>query len=120
MTKSSAGRDGHRADSPSPELSAVAAFRAITAALTEERDLDTVLHLIVTTLSEVTGAGRCSMYLLDRETGLFHGQVGHAAGNIGSEVRQLVSGGPGDEFTREISRPPGPAVSAFPRLSVSK
>lgn len=86
----------------SPEVSAVAAFRSVTAALAEERDLDTVLHLIVTRLSEVTGAGRCSMHLLDRETGLFRGQVAHAATDIDAEVKTLVSGGPGDEFTREI------------------
>jgi GAF domain-containing protein len=80
----------------------VAAFREVTAALAEERDLDTVLHLIVTKLCGMTGAGRCSMHLLERETGLFRGQVAHAPSDIDSEVRQLVSGGPGDEFTREI------------------
>jgi sugar diacid utilization regulator len=99
---STLSRDRRRAAAASPELSAVAAFRTVTAALAEERDLDTVLHLIVTKLSEVTGAGRCSMHLLDRDTGLFHGQVAHAASDIDSAVRQLVSGGPGDEFTREV------------------
>ncbi|HEY1968053.1 MAG TPA: GAF domain-containing protein [Pseudonocardia sp.] len=99
-----------RVDAGSPELSAVAAFRAITAALAEERDLDTVLHLIVTKLSEMTGAGRCSMHLLNRETGLFHGQVGHAARDIDAAVRLLVSGGPGDEFTREIVRTRRPVM----------
>lgn len=94
----------------SPELSAVAAFRSITAALAEEQDLDTVLHLIVTKLSELTGAGRCSMHLLNRETGLFHGQVAHAESDIDSAVRQLVSGGPGDEFTREIVRTRRPVM----------
>ncbi len=95
---------------PSPEVSAVAAFRSVTAALAEERDLDTVLHLIVTKLSELTGAERCSMHLLDRQTGLFHGQVAHAARDIDSEVRALVSGGPGDEFTREIVRTRRPVM----------
>jgi sugar diacid utilization regulator len=99
-----------RADAASPELLAVAAFRAITAALAEEEDLDSVLHLIVTKLSELTGAGRCSMHLLDPATGLFHGQVAHAASDIDSAVRQLVSGGPGDEFTREIVRTRRPVM----------
>ena len=94
----------------SSELSAVAAFRAVTAALAEERDFDTILHLIVTKLSEVTGAGRCSMHLLDRETGLFRGQVAQAASNIDSAVRELVSGGPGDEFTREVVRTRRPVM----------
>lgn len=94
----------------SAEVSAVAAFRSVTAALAEEQDLDAVLHLIVMKLSELTGAGRCSMHLLNRETGLFHGQVAHAATDIDSAVRQLVSGGPGDEFTREIVRTRRPVM----------
>jgi GAF domain-containing protein len=94
----------------SPEVSAVAAFRSVTAALAEERDLDTVLHLIVTKLSELTGAERCSMHLLNRETGLFHGAVAHASSDIDSQVRALVSGGPGDEFTREIVRTKRPVM----------
>jgi sugar diacid utilization regulator len=89
-------------DRVAPELTAIAGFREVTAALAEERDLDTVLHLIVTQLSALTGAGRCSMHLRDDETGLFHGQAAHAAQDIDSEVRTLVSGGPGDEFTREV------------------
>lgn len=88
--------------SAEPELTAIAGFREITTALAEERDLDTVLHLIVTQLSRLTGAGRCSMHLRDEGTGLFHGQVAHAARDIDSEVRALVSGGPGDGFTAEI------------------
>jgi sugar diacid utilization regulator len=99
-----------RSAEASPEFLAVAAFRAITAALAEEQDLGTVLRLIVTKLSELTGAGRCSMHLIDRETGLFHGQVAHAASDIDSAVRQLVSGGPGDEFTREIVRTRRPVM----------
>lgn len=102
--------DRRRDAAASSELSAVAAFRAVTAALAEEQDFDAVLHLIVTKLSEVTGAGRCSMHLLDRDTGLFRGQVGHAASDIDSEVRQLVSGGPGDEFTREVVRTRRPVM----------
>jgi sugar diacid utilization regulator len=103
LTDAAAGHD-------SPELSAIAVFRAVTAALAEELDLDTVLRLIVTKLSEATGAGRCSMHLLDRETGLFHGRAAHAASDIDSAVRQLVSGGPGDEFTREIVRSRRPVM----------
>jgi sugar diacid utilization regulator len=88
----------------------VAAFRSVTAALVEEQDLDTVLRLIVTKLSELTGAGRCSMHLLDRETGLFHGAVAHAPSDIDSKVKALISGGPGDEFTREIVRTQRPVM----------
>ncbi|CAN5258484.1 hypothetical protein BH09ACT6_BH09ACT6_07090 [soil metagenome] len=88
---------GHASD-----FRAVAAFREVAAAMAEELDLETVLHLIVTKLSELTGAGRCSMHLRDEETGLFHGQVAHASSNIDIEVKELISGLPGDGFTQEI------------------
>ncbi|HVV09302.1 helix-turn-helix domain-containing protein [Amycolatopsis sp.] len=80
----------------------LAAFRRLAGALAEEQELDTILHLVVDTLSELTGADRCSLHLRDRETGLFHGKVAHAASDIDVPVRQLVSGMPGDDFTREI------------------
>ncbi|CAN5648741.1 helix-turn-helix domain-containing protein [soil metagenome] len=79
-----------------------AAFRAIAAALADEQGLESIFRLIVDTLSSLTDADRCSLHLLDRETGLFRGRAGHAADNIDDEVRQLVSGMPGDGFTREI------------------
>ncbi|AEH10653.1 transcriptional regulator, CdaR [Candidatus Protofrankia datiscae] len=80
----------------------LAAFRKLAGALAEERDLDTIFHLIVDTLSELTGADRCSLHLRDRETGLLHGKAAHAARDIDIPVKQLVSGMPGDNFTREI------------------
>ncbi len=87
---------------PPAERRAVAAFREVAAAIAEERDLDTVLHLIVRKLCELTGSRRCSVHLLDSETGLLHGQVAHSARDIDSLVKRLVSGAPGDGFTREI------------------
>ncbi|GAA3522620.1 helix-turn-helix domain-containing protein [Amycolatopsis ultiminotia] len=80
----------------------LAAFRKLAAALAEERDLDSIFHLIVTTLSDLTGAARCSLHLLDRETGLFHGQAAHGIPEIDTAVKGLVSGMPGDDFTKEI------------------
>ncbi|PPJ25692.1 CdaR family transcriptional regulator [Nocardia nova] len=71
-------------------------------ALAEERDLDSIFHLIVDTLSSLTGADRCSLHLRDPETGLLRGQAAHAAKDIDGLVKQLVSGLPGDDFTREI------------------
>ncbi|MEN2510320.1 GAF domain-containing protein [Gordonia polyisoprenivorans] len=80
----------------------IAAFQTMAAALAEERDLESIFHLVVGTLSSLTGADRCSLHLLERDTGLFRGHAAHAARNIDVEVRQLVSGMQGDEFTREI------------------
>jgi sugar diacid utilization regulator len=80
----------------------LAAFRELAAALAGELDLDSIFHLIVATLSELTGAARCSLHLHDTETGLFHGQAAHAARDIDAQVKGLVSGMPGDDFTKEI------------------
>jgi sugar diacid utilization regulator len=80
----------------------LAAFRGLAAALAEERDLDTVFRLIVDTLSDLTGAGRCSLHLRDDDTGLFYGKAAHAARDIDAPVKQLISGVPGDNFTRDI------------------
>ncbi|HEY1698130.1 MAG TPA: GAF domain-containing protein [Trebonia sp.] len=80
----------------------LAAFRRLAAALAEERDLDTIFRLAVDTLSELTGAGRCSLHLRDLDTGLFHGKAAHAARDITAPVKQLISGVPGDNFTRAI------------------
>lgn len=86
----------------SPEQVALVAFRDLASALAEERDLDAVFHLVVDTLAELTGATRCSLHLLDRQTGLLHGKAAHAGSDIDALVKKLVSGFPGDEFTREI------------------
>lgn len=96
----------------SPEQVALIAFRDLASALAEERDLDTVFHLVVDTLAELTGAMRCSLHLLDRETGLLHGQAAHAASDIDALVKKLVSGFPGDDFTREILETHRPVLLA--------
>jgi sugar diacid utilization regulator len=96
----------------SPEQVALVAFRDLSSALAEERDLDAVFHLVVDTLAELTGATRCSLHLLDRETGLLHGKAAHAAGDIDALVKKLVSGFPGDDFTREILETRRPVLLA--------
>jgi sugar diacid utilization regulator len=90
----------------------LAAFRSLAAALAEERDLDTIFRLVVDTLSDLTGAGRCSLHLRDRDTGLFHGKAAHAARNIDAPVKQLISGVPGDNFTRDILETRRPVMLA--------
>ena len=96
----------------SPEHVALVAFRDLSSALAEERDLDAVFHLVVDTLAQLTGATRCSLHLLDRETGLLHGQAAHAASDIDALVKKLVSGFPGDDFTREILETHRPVLLA--------
>lgn len=94
----------------------LAAFRVLATALAEERDLESVFHLIVETLSGLTGAARCSLHLLDQETGLLHGKAAHASSDIDMMVKQLVSGMPGDDFTREILETRRPVMLTDTRL----
>jgi hypothetical protein len=59
----------------------------LASALAAEHDLDAVFH----TLVQLTSADRCSLHILDRETGLLHGQVAHAAEGVDALVKKLVS-----------------------------
>ena len=84
------------------DLRVCSAFREVAEALAEGRDLEVVLHIITEKLCHLTGRFRCSIHLVDPESGLLHGRAAHAPTDIDAQVRRLVSGGPGDGFTREI------------------
>jgi GAF domain-containing protein len=86
----------------SDDLRVCAAFREVAAALAEGRGLEQVLHVIAEKLCELTGHVRCSIHLVDPDSGLLRGWAAHAPTNIDAQVRRLVSGGPGDGFTREV------------------
>lgn len=81
---------------------AVRAFSDVAAALSESPVTDHVLHLIADRMCELVDVDRCSIYLRDAKTGLFHGQVGRARGNIDARVKRLVAGTYADRFTHEI------------------
>jgi sugar diacid utilization regulator len=81
---------------------AIRAFGDVAVALGKDEDLDTLLHLIAVRICELTEVRRCSVYLRDESTGLFHGQVGHAALDIDARVKRLTAGVAADGFTREI------------------
>lgn len=81
---------------------AIRAFGDVAEALSDVTDLDTLLHLIAQRICELAGVRRCSVYLRDSETGLFHGQVGHSDHDIDASVKRLVAGLDADRFTREI------------------
>lgn len=83
---------------------AVRAFSDVAAALSESPVTDHVLHLIADRMCELVGVDRCSIYLRNRKTGLFHGQIGRARGNIDARVKRLVAGTLADRFTHEIVR----------------
>ena len=101
-----AGRDadavGYRA--------AIRAFSDVAEAMGGARDLDELLHLAAKRICELLEIRRCSVYLLDPETGLFRGQVGHADRNIDGRVKRLVAGIEADRFTHEIVRTKQPVL----------
>lgn len=86
----------------SDDLRVCAAFREVAAALAEGRGLEEVLHVIAEKLCELTGHVRCSIHLVDPDSGLLRGWAAHAPTDIDARVRRLISGGPGDGFTREV------------------
>src|SRR5664279_3911846 len=61
----------------------VRAFHAVAEALTDvDQDLDTLLHLVAAKICELVGVRRCSIYLKDEKSDLFHGQIAHASHDI--------------------------------------
>ena len=91
-------------------LSAIRAFGDVAGALGDVRELDDLLHLIARHICELVGVHRCSVYLRDKDSDLFRGQVGHADRDIDARVKRLVAGVPGDEFTAEILRTKAPVI----------
>jgi sugar diacid utilization regulator len=89
---------------------AIRAFSDVAEALGGVHDLDDLLHLVATKICELLGLKRCSVYLLDPDTGFFRGQVGHADRDIDRQVKRLVAGVEADRFTREILRTRAPVL----------
>jgi len=88
----------------------VQAFGKVSAALGDFRELDALLHLIAEQICELVGVSRCSLYLRDKSSGLFRGQVGHWHHNIDQRVKRLVSGIDADGFTAQILATKQPVV----------
>jgi sugar diacid utilization regulator/GAF domain-containing protein len=101
---------GDQASSAHPSCAAVRAFGSVAEALGKVEDLDALLHLIAMQASKLAGARRCSVYLRDRESDLFRGQVGYPKDVEDAEIKRLVAGVPADRFTREIVDSQRPVV----------
>lgn len=102
----------------------VHSFGEVATALGDLKDLTPLLRMVATRICVVTGVPRCSVYLRDEETGLFHGQVGHADQDIDALVKRLVAASEGDAFTQEILDTKSPVLAANaqndPRLVCSR
>jgi sugar diacid utilization regulator len=77
------------------------AFRDVAEAVSNEVELDTLLHLIVDRICELCAIRRCSLYLSDPTTGLFRGHV-HMDAKYDEAIRRTVAGIIADRFTQEI------------------
>lgn len=80
----------------------VEAFRQIAGAISDETDTDSLLHLIAERVCALLSIKRCSVYLKDPETGLFHGQVAQTGRREDAAIKRLTAGIESDGFTREI------------------
>jgi GAF domain-containing protein/sugar diacid utilization regulator len=113
--------DGHQMPAPAYRA-AVQAFGEVAGALRKTSDRDELLRLVGRHICELTEIERCSVYLLDEESGLYRGQAGWspvwARGEQpdGQErIKRLVAGTKADAFTREILETKHPVVVADTR-----
>jgi sugar diacid utilization regulator len=117
---------------PGADCAAVlSAFGAVAAALRAEEDLDVLLSIIAARLCALAGVSRCTVYLRDRDSELFHGHLAHASSDIDAAVKRLVAGGEADSFTRQVvserrpvliadaRRDPRPVRAAMQRFGVT-
>lgn len=82
---------------------AIEAFGEVAEALRARSELDELLHVISRKICELVGVERCSVYMHDREAGVYRGQVGHPNPKANDPLmKRLVCGVPGDRFTQQI------------------
>jgi sugar diacid utilization regulator len=105
-----ADRKGYRA--------AVLAFGEIAGALNEAVERQELLRLIARHVCELTGIGRCSVYLREERSGLFRGQAGYDRDQElpreegDRRIQRLVCGVDADRFTQEIVATRRPVIVA--------
>ena len=78
------------------------AFRQVAGAISDETDPDDLLHLIAAKICSLLSIRRCSVYLKDPKTELFHGQVAETGRKVDAAIKRLTAGVESDGFTREI------------------
>lgn len=78
------------------------AFRQVADAISEETEPDALLHLIAAKICSLLSIRRCSVYLKDPDTDLFHGQVAETGRKVDAAIKRLTAGVESDGFTREI------------------
>ncbi len=89
---------------------ALEAFREITDVVGDEADLRSLLELVTARTCALLSVDRCAVYLLDEETGLYHGHLLRAGGRTDDRIKRLTCGVEADGFTREILATRAPVV----------
>ena len=77
------------ADGSTDYREVVEAFRQVAGAISDESDPDDLLHLIAAKICSLLSIRRCSVYLKDPETGLFHGQVAETGHRVDAAIKKL-------------------------------
>lgn len=81
---------------------ALDAFRDMADAIDDEGDLESLLEVVTGRLCRLLSVRRCSVYLLDNESGLYRGKLLRVGNRVDDRVAQLACGVEADAFTREI------------------
>ncbi|HET6507916.1 MAG TPA: helix-turn-helix domain-containing protein [Baekduia sp.] len=97
-------RQGERGD--------VAALSHLASTLAAATDPDALLEAAAAQGSALLGLRRCGVYLREERREGLVGRVGHPAEEIGTAVRDLRIGGPGDAITRAALDARAPVVVA--------
>ncbi len=100
-------------------MDVVRALQEVAEAINEEAfDLDAVLHLVARRVCAMLEIGRCTAYLKDPGTGLYHGRVMETrerGRDWDRVVRRLTCGVQADRFTQEIVATKGPVFLPDPQ-----
>ena len=80
----------------------VAAFRKVAEAISEDVELDAVLHIVGRECCALLDVRRCSVYLKDEEADVYRGRVGEPDPAWDESIKRLTCGTDADRFTQEI------------------
>ena len=80
----------------------VAAFRKVAEAISEDVELDAVLHIVGRECCALLDVHRCSVYLKDEEADVYRGRVGEPDPAWDESIKRLTCGTDADRFTQEI------------------
>src|ERR1700753_1997235 len=97
-----AGPNGLVSEDCARQGAVLEAFGKIIDAVGEDGDLSSVLEVLTERACRLLGVGRCAVYLLDEETGLYPRPVLRGGAQFGVDSSRRTAGVEADRFPREI------------------